>query len=399
MKKQALTLAIAAALSAPSALAAQDTSGMHYTSASEGFYASIRVRYDSGTTKKSKGGFEDSSSRIGVQGTNDLGGGLEGFYRYEWEVDTNDTDRNNGDGGDNGRTRLGLVGLRGSFGQVQMGTFWTQDYNWTHGSTDVANKASGWFNYSANRPGRQKQAIEYTTPNLNGFQGAVRVNAADGGATDKNNIDVWNLAGTYTVQGFTVGGAYNVVQDGLNPSKVQDGLNDVIGVARGYATHTNPYVSGAKTGTDDVKSWTVRLGYAQDNWYVNGWYGVDNTSDLGTFTVDPTPATAGNDVFTVKADDTTIFSLAGGVTLDKVGLYALYEKRTDGLHHDGDDAEDVRSTIGAQYNLGSKTWVWVEYAMRDDDSDAYVENAAGNAFIANTNRAENSVNIGLGHSF
>ena len=392
MKKQALTLAIAAALSAPSALAAQDTSGMHYTSASEGFYASIRTRYDSGQTEDAKGGFEDSSSRIGVRGTNDLGHGLEGFYQYEWEVDTNQRDR----GQSQDRTRVGVVGLRGAFGQVQMGTFWTQDYNWTHGSTDVANKASGWFNYSANRPGRENRAIEYTTPNLNGFQGAIRVNAADGGAGDKNNIDVWNLAGTYTIQGFTVAGAYNVVQDGLNPASEQTAINNAIHNIRytGNAP-TADYVSGAKTGTDDVKSWTVRLGYSQDNWYATGWYGVDNTSDLGTFTVDPTPDNTGNsDTFTFKAKDTTIFSVAGGVTLDKVALYALYEKRTDGLDNNGGESEDVRSTVGAQYNLGSKTWVWVEYAMRDDDSDEFLANG-----MPNGNRADNSVNIGLGHSF
>ena len=44
MKKQALAIAIASALVAPSAFAAQDTSGMQYTSAAEGFYASIRAQ-------------------------------------------------------------------------------------------------------------------------------------------------------------------------------------------------------------------------------------------------------------------------------------------------------------------------------------------------------------------
>ena len=89
MKKQALTLAIAAALSAPSALAAQDTSGMRYTSAAEGFYASIRVGYEGGTKEDSKGSLgggpnhDGFASRIGVRGTNDLGGGLEGFYQWE----------------------------------------------------------------------------------------------------------------------------------------------------------------------------------------------------------------------------------------------------------------------------------------------------------------------------
>ena len=78
-----------------------------------------------------------------------------------------------------------------------------------------------------------------------------------------------------------------------------------------------------------MKTWTVKLGYSQDNWYVNGWYGKTNSSDLGSFTVDRNGAAntadpAGN-TSVVKFEDSTYTSLAGGVTIDKVALYAVYD--------------------------------------------------------------------------
>ena len=143
---------------------------MRYTSAAEGFYASIRVGYESGAKENHKGtlggGPNDDgfASRIGVRGTNDLGNGLEGFYQWEAGVRTEASWF-----ADVIRTRVARVGLRGSFGQVQMGSFWTQDYNWTHGSTDVANVASGNLSYTREREGRVSSSLEYTTPDLNGF--------------------------------------------------------------------------------------------------------------------------------------------------------------------------------------------------------------------------------------
>ena len=355
MKKQALAIAIASALVATPSFAAQDTSGMHYTSASEGFYASIRAQFETADQSRNASHVRDSSSRIGIQGTNDLGGGLEGFYRYELGVGV--------DNGSGVSTRMGHVGLRGAFGSFWVGSNWSADYNWTHGTTDVANNASGNFSYDQNgssRGARESNAIEYTTPDLNGFQGAFRLNVKNSGAgpntfssdadaiggsttfaptstesTDNNDIDEWNLAANYAVQGFSVAGAYNVKPDGL------------------------------KTGDakDDANSWTFKLGYAQDNWYVNGWYGEDNTSDK--------PETT--------QEDATFFSIAGGVDVDKVNLYALYDQvETPGK------MEDSFGTIGAQYNLGSNSRVWIEYVSRDQDTSP---------------NADDNVNIGMRHDF
>ena len=405
MKKQALTLAIAAALSAPSALAAQDTSGMRYTSAAEGFYASIRVGYESGANESAKGALgggpndDGFASRIGVRGSNDLGNGLEGFYQWEAGVrteasgfGTNDSHRNNL------RTRVAHVGLRGAFGQVQMGSFWVQDYNWTHGSTDVANVVSGNLSYTGDRTGRTSRALEYTTPDLNGFKGAFRVNTSDGSGA--KTLTAWNLAGTYSVQGFTVAGAYNVRPDAIAAASVTNGNLGANGQVGGGDD------SNLTSSKEDAKAWTVRLGYSQDNWSVNGWYGQNTGAGSGgsglyaggssdtRATTDPSGTGADSRPGVIHDEDETMMSLAGGISLDKVNLYALWEQRDNS--HGVDGMKDAVSTVGVQYNLGANSRVWVEYAMRDFDSD---ENTTIAGTTKNTDRADNSFNVGLRHDF
>lgn len=52
--------------------------------------------------------------RLGVKGSEDLGGGLKAIYMFEWQVDTSTADSNDGD-------RESFVGLKGGFGQVTLG--------------------------------------------------------------------------------------------------------------------------------------------------------------------------------------------------------------------------------------------------------------------------------------
>ena len=408
MKKQALAIAIASALVATPSFAAQDTSGMHFTSASEGFYASIRARFVTSNNDNNGSDVQDASSRIGIRGNNDLGGGLEGFYQWELGVPINN-------GGDTS-VRMGHVGLRGAFGSFWVGSNWSADYNWTHSSTDIANTHSGFFNYTNNRPGRTSNAIEYTTPDLNGFQGAVRLNVANSGDgtadnKDENDIDAWNIAANYAVQGFSVAGAYNVRPDGLK-THTEDSAGQNIGIlhsaanddpapvngidgGQGSAASSRPHHQNSQAaralGKDDANSWTFKLGYAQDNWYVNGWYGEDNTSDekyvrVRSMADDRTNGQAGDlrrvteEAYTaVKAEDTTFFAVGGGVAVDKVNLYALYEQRENQTKQ-----EDSYGTIGAQYNLGSQSRVWIEYTSNDYDSSP---------------TTDDYVNIGMRHDF
>ena len=397
MKKKALTLAIAAALSAPASFAATDDSGMRYTSANEGFYASLRVVYESKATKGGKGAIGNDTSRIGVRGSNDMGGGLEGFYRWEAAVNINDGHADGSDGDSKGiDTRLGLLGVRGGFGQVQFGSFWTADLNWVGapidraGTTNVSNTY-----YSRQREGRSQDAMEYTTPNLNGFQGAVRVSTDRQAATDaitgadvasvyrdpgqaagKGTVGLWNLATKYETHGFKVAASYNVINDGLP------------GNAELAAVTTNGQERGgfAASGAEDLKSWSASLSYAQDNWDVGMLYGVDNTSDsdrgvaqrggkggcgaLGA--VDFVAAANNNPAVPAsasKCEDRKILAIAGGVSIDKVRITAAWEKveQEDGL-------EDVDGGVEVRYTFTPVTNASVRYAIRDKETAPNDEN-------------------------
>ena len=410
MNKKILAAAIAALVATPSAIAAQDTSGMQYTSAAEGFYASIRARYNSGSTDDAGQAIENQSSRFGVRGTNDLGGGLEGFYQYEAGVDISN--------GGSLRTRLGHVGLRGTFGQMQVGSFWTQGYNWVYGSTDVANTHSGNLVYSKLFPARISKAVEYTSPDLNGFQvaGVVMMDKDQDGEGAINRTGPETITYRFITILPTTGANAGIPTLGIELPAPTAGVLltrpilttpqgveflDVVAGSQGQLdrndrvvvrtpTVINPkddndldyYMLAAKyaiqgfdvaasysvipdgqadgNGREDLSAYAVRLGYTQDNWYVGGWYSEDNAAD-------------GN-----ASDDVQTFSVAGGVAVDKVNFYGVYENQDSGKN------DDTHGTVGVQYNFGARSRVWIEYAAQDLDSNDV---------------AADYVNIGLRHDF
>jgi predicted porin len=364
---------------------------------------------------------ENSSSRIGVRGTNDLGGGLEGFYQYEMLVGTE-----NGNESDM-ETRLAHVGLRGDFGSVVAGAFWPDTYNWVYGSTDVANRQSGSLTGGFGQY-RTSKSLQYTTPDLNGFQGALLVKADagsadfDGNGKDDNDVDHWSLAGAYEIAGFSIGASYSNSADAIAGEfpKISEATKEfAVKNALAVANMTTAvgmsvareldHLSGSHSREDylndlvavvpkkkDLTSWAIKLGYSQDNWYVNSWYGEINHSDssmiLAEGIVDAADTVSG-ERFRVWGEspsllDTEVFSIAGGISVDKVSIYAVYENREKSyLDEDSGfvkQGDETRGTLGAQYTLGSNSWTWIEYASRDIDA---------------SKSEASDFSIGLGHSF
>ena len=138
-----------------------------------------------------------------------------------------------------------------------------------------------------------------------------------------------------------------------------------------------------------MKSWNVGLGYSQDNWYVGGYYGVDDTSsDKGGLAqreysksgTDTAIAKSGcgseantrvnnSDVAGKKCEDRKIMSIGAGVTIDKVELNAAWEKieQRDGI-------EEVNGGVEATYRFTSSSRVALRYAIRDWKSNPNREN-------------------------
>ena len=391
LKNKTLALVVASALVMPSALAVEGSDGMHYTSASEGFYTSIRVRFSSGTTDGDNAQIQNSSSRLGVRGSSEMSHGLEGFYNYEVGFEP--------ENGSGLSTRMAHVGLRGGFGSLAVGTNWTDEYNFVVGNTDIANTGGGNFAYSDSYgKGRADRSVFYKSPDFNGLQVAARfeldgdndkkaadpewvcaspatvvkdsagnsfcsdnseiTNAKKDEMVDTNDseLDAWALSAKYAFNGFTLGGMYLTRPDYIN-------------------AYTD--MGGTMQNLEDLSAWALRGSYGQDNWGVSAWYGENNVGDFGYHVENPGGAADPDKDF--KKQNETVFSIAGNVTVGPSGVYVIHETQEN---LKGED--DAYTTFGVEYKFNSKAKTWIEYNAQDAESD---------------DSKEDHVSIGLRHDF
>ncbi|MCH9704893.1 MAG: porin [Proteobacteria bacterium] len=376
MKKKILVTAIASALIAPAAFAAEGSDGMNYTSASEGFYGSLRARFDTGSADNDEPVFNNgTTSRVGVRGTLDMGSGLTGFYQWEANI--------SGEQGDATGKRQGNVGIRGAFGEVKVGSF-TDTMIGVSGHTDVTNSISG--NFDISQQYRVDNAIAYTTPDLNGFQANIRLVAEersiaglsplaedpetfalfeDVSKNDTDAIDDWAINASYSTQGLTAVAAYRVEESGAAASYVSHfGADGEFGGEDADAD-TISIVS------DSIASWGAGLGYGQDNWNVGFWYG-EQESKIVVETYPTKVAGTNNDTLggvTIleSPEDIEIFAIAGDVAVGKTKLYAFTENLSQGSF------DNNVSGVGVQYSFTANSRVWMDYQANDYDTDASID--------------------------
>jgi len=306
MKKTAITLAVAAALAASAAVQAETT-----------LYGSARVSVDY-VTQDLRDTLEDeeldgvwdvfnNSSRLGIRGSEDLGNGLSAIYQYEFGV--NVTDCGNTAGCFNAN-RPKLVGLKGGFGTVAIGTQWSPYYN-VVGITDVFNSSKSFVNYLG--PFRLSNTVAYVSPSFAGFevQAALVMDAA---TVNEDDIDAWNVSGLYKNGPFTAGATYLAIE-----------------------------------GDDDVETdqWGVGLGYTGGNLGVALSYENADEDDVDL-----------NDIYGVV-------SYSFGANIIRAA-YGWNELEVD----EGDEAEVDHYLLGYQYNFSQRTRVWVEYIGFDGEGDA-----------------------------
>ncbi len=128
----------------------------------------------------------DGSSRFGLRGTEDLGGGLKAVFQFEAGVNIDDGSA--GNGGGNLFSRTAMVGLDGGFGRVTAG----RQLNPAFG-VQAAGQALGTMNnyldgaaiVMPNAGGvRSSNSLMYTSPNMSGFSlSALYAAAEDKGTT------------------------------------------------------------------------------------------------------------------------------------------------------------------------------------------------------------------------
>jgi predicted porin len=190
MQTRLITLAIAGALVAPAAMA-QTPNPVTLYGLLFGTLESVEARGGSASVPQ-RMRVEDHSSRLGVRGTEDLGGGLKGFFQLEtaFRIDSNNTTfaaRNSG------------VGLLGEWGSVILGR-WDSPYKVAGYPADPWNllTLAGYWNTiqdGGNFGRRAQNVVQYWTPTIAGFSARVAVTSNEGKTASANPRDVSAMIG------------------------------------------------------------------------------------------------------------------------------------------------------------------------------------------------------------
>jgi len=364
MNKKLITLAVTAALVAPAAAMADATlygklnvSIDYFDIQQTDAQKALGVNTYKGWTlnKGQVGEGAGRANRIGVKGSEDLGGGLKAIYQVEFGIDlANESDYNiaNGDRG-SVSMRNTFVGLAGGFGTFLVGRHDTPlkistgkldlfadtmaDYNGTVGFNDV----------------RADNAIAYISPSFSGFQfaGAIVPGSAStasgtvigldvtlAGATENNDSDsiaqAYSLAGIYTNGPFYASVAYESFGKDLL------GLNV-------------PGTSAVVYSTDDFNKWRVGLGILDWNGFT--FDGVWENQDAGDLSAN-------------------LYQLQAAYAFGNNSIKAMYGWVDRDINLQDKDLSDLlngsRDTwaIGFDHNFSKRTRAYVLYTDVNDDA-------------------------------
>ncbi len=181
------------------------------------------------------------SSMWGLQGSEDLGGGLKAFFKLEQDVYTaNGNIGNSGSGGGVGGSaafnRTSLLGLSGAFGSVSLGRDYVPTFKLV-GATDVNSLSRIDTVNLSNNTGvsTTDSLVMYSTPNMSGFQVNIAYRNADQTGTSDTFQKLTNITATYTNGPLMVG-----VGTGSTESKTAGAFSTTMSLAAfGVASITN----------------------------------------------------------------------------------------------------------------------------------------------------------------
>lgn len=321
----------------------------------------------------------NNSSLLGFRGEEDLGGGLRALFQIESAVSL-DTGAGTVAGRNSG------VGLRGRYGTLIMGQ-WDTPYKAVTTRLDpFADKTiSGYGNVlygnasktaanAANRNSfdrRQRNVVEYWSPNVAGFAGqlAYGVNEEKGTCTVACNPKLWSLAGSYEKGPLFLGAAYELHDQYANTATAQ--------------TRDRAFkVGGAYTfGSTTVSAIAERLRYA------------GNLAATGL----PKTFAAG------AAQDATLDTLWLGLT-HQIGASTLrlaLGKSRD-LKLDRGSAPDTGAryvALGYGYALSKRTEVYAMFTKIRNDAKSHNDFALNSIEGVANGASPQGVGLGMTHSF
>lgn len=285
MKKNIVALAVAAAISAPVAMAGAPT-----------VYGKINFAVQSDASSKTAGMTVDSvASRLGVKGSEDLGNGLKAVYKIEFGLTPDaggkftDTDGDKSVGALTNRNQY--VGLKGGFGTVLMGRHDTplkmsQPSDLFNDGISDNSKTMGTGTKGAET--RSSNVIAYVSPSFSGVK---------------------------------------IIAAGVAGEGVESGLTDVTSIAIAYGSKKKGlYLAAAQDNADGTANDVTRLSaqYKANGLVVNGIHQTE-AGNGGTSMVINAGYKMGKMMPKVKWSDND--ADAGNKTFTSVGLdYSLGKK-------------------------------------------------------------------------
>jgi len=179
------------------------------------------------TTTKANGvqSHNSASSMWGIQGSEDLGGGLKANFKLEQDIypangNTGSSGANGGVPNAAGFNRTSLVGISGSFGRVDLGRDYVPTFKLASATDVNAQSRIGSVQLSGVAGSTSPNLIHYSTPNLSGFQVNVAVGNQDttvtSGATGESSVKTTNITATYMNGPLMVGVGAGTVKTSVN---------------------------------------------------------------------------------------------------------------------------------------------------------------------------------------
>lgn len=295
MKKSLIALAVLAATGAAMAQSSVTLYGkadiaIASVSQSDAAAARLGTGYLKGTQASANNTMNYANSRLGVKGTEDLGGGLKAYFNFEQAVNLA-----NGATQANTWARAAFVALQGGFGEVYAGRRLSPHYfaKAAYDLTDTANwsvigKQFGYGGYTTAHESntvaptfqgngiRNDAMIGYTTPKMGGFSATLgTILSKNNGSQSKAELNLIYANGPIGValgydktkdheRNVSLGGSYN-----FGPATLALSLQDPSGDKEGYTIGVKVPMGASQfvfdiardNGTDFTKNTDVVLEY------------------------------------------------------------------------------------------------------------------------------------------
>jgi predicted porin len=246
MNKKLVALAVAGAFALPLAAQAQTANVTLYGRINLDTEVIINAKQDTSTPSQiQKGNFyrvASNSSRLGVRGTESLGGGTNAIFQIEerFDASSQSTVTNGGDS---------FIGLQGGWGTMKIGYFLTpyDDIGPIFGSvptliTGIFGSSAVWSNtgWVGNTQAagafddRAGNSLRYDTPNISGFTASFQIAGRDASGNDeggdlaqqRRHAVIYSLNALYNNGPFQAGFAYEAHEKTRAPTFQGQSTND-----------------------------------------------------------------------------------------------------------------------------------------------------------------------------